>query len=233
MANNSSVLGATVSNISPARYPGLEPIIGQHVTLERLSESHIPALYSSVGKNTDVWTYLGAGPFTKTSDFAHEINKWISMSDTGVFYSIIVQGQAAGLTCLWPIDLSNRVAEIGLMYGPALQRTRAATEVLYLLGCLLFEELNFRRWEWKCDNVNVSSTSAAKRYGFVYEGCFRQHKIVRGKNRDTAWFSMLDGEWSRCKEVFQTWLGDSNFDEQGRQRRSLSDVRENLVKREL
>lgn len=103
--------------------------------------------------------------------------------------------------------------------------------MLYLLGKLVFEDLGYRRWEWKCNSLNTASKKAAERYGFTYEGTFRQHMIVKGRNRDTAWYAMVDGEWAREKEVLENWLSRENFDEHGKQRRTLGSVRE-VLKRE-
>jgi RimJ/RimL family protein N-acetyltransferase len=115
-----------------------------------------------------------------------------------------------------------RVVEIGnIVYAPALQRTSLATEAQYLIARYAFETLGFRRYEWKCDALNAGSRRAAERYGFSYEGIFRQHMIVKGRNRDTAWFSMLDGEWPARKAAFERWLAADNFDAQGRQKVSL------------
>lgn len=125
------------------------------------------------------------------------------------------------------MDLPNRVVEIGsVLYTPALQRTPAATELQYLLAKYVFEQLGFRRYEWKCNDLNVPSKRAAKRLGFKYEGTFRQHMIVRGHNRNTAWFSIIDEEWPGVKKGFEGWLDVNNFDKDGGQKKRLEEFRE-------
>jgi len=119
-----------------------------------------------------------------------------------------------------------RVVEVGhIIYGPALQRSALATEAQYLLARYVFEELGYRRYEWKCHALNAASRRAALRFGFVFEGIFRQHMIVKGRTRDTAWFSMLDSEWPRVRKAFEQWLEPMNFDAEERQRRRLADIR--------
>ena len=123
------------------------------------------------------------------------------------------------------IDPANRVIEVGnILYTPALQRTPGATEAQYLLARYIFDELGYRRYEWKCNDLNAPSRRAALRFGFTYEGTFRQHLIVKGRNRDTAWYSMLDGEWPSRRAAFETWLAPDNFDAQGVQKTSLADL---------
>lgn len=123
--------------------------------------------------------------------------------------------------------LTNRVAEIGLIFGPLLQRCRAGTEAIYMLANHMFE-LNHRRLQWKTNSLNLQSKKAAERYGFVYEGTFRQHQINKGRNRDSSWYSIIDAEWPLCKKAFEEWLKDDNFDEQKAQKRKLEDIRKSL-----
>lgn len=228
----SPVLGPILSDTSPARFPGPDSLVGKHVTLERLQVKHTADLYNAVGSNHNLWAQLPSGPFATTSDFAHYVRKYQDSTEHA-FYAIIPHstGKAAGHVGLWDPNLANRATEIGpIMYGPDLQRSRAGTEVLYLLGNLVFEELGFRRWEWRFNSVNESSKRAAERYGFVYEGTFRQHMIIKGRNRDTCIYSIIDREWAGCKEVFEKWLEDENFDEEGRQRKTVNEVREGLAR---
>ncbi|KAG8531316.1 uncharacterized protein KY384_002945 [Bacidia gigantensis] len=142
--------------------------------------------------------------------------------------------RAAGILSLYRIDTANRVIEVGnVIFGPLLHRTIASTEVFYLLGRYVFEELGYRRFEWKCNSLNEPSKRAAKRLGFRFEGVFRKHMIVKGLSRDTWWASIVDGEWfgeaEGGRETFERWLDKENFDERGRQRRRLEDVREEVV----
>ena len=233
MSNNPLAFGAVVSNTNPAHLPGPEPLTGQHVTLERLTQNHFPDLYENLGRHADLWTCWPDGPFSMTSEFDNNLNELLEMSSDLVIYAVSLlsgpnKGKAAGLAFGLSEDrLTNRVAEIGLFFGPQLQRTRAGTEVVYLLGGLLFE-LNHRRLQWKTNSLNLPSRKAAERYGFVYEGTFRQHQINKGRNRDSSWYSIIDSEWPVCKKAFEKWLEDGNFDEQQRQRRRLEEIRESL-----
>jgi RimJ/RimL family protein N-acetyltransferase len=155
------------------------------------------------------------------------------MSSDLVIYAVILlsgpnKSKAVGLAFALSEDrLTNRVAELGLFFGPLLQRTRAGTEVVYLLGGLLFE-LNHRRLQWKTNSLNLQSRKAAERYGFVYEGTFRQHQINKGRNRDSSWYSIIDSEWPICRKAFEKWLEDGNFDEHQRPRSRIEEIRESL-----
>lgn len=136
-------------------------------------------------------------------------------------------GRPLGMGSYMRIDAKNGVVEIGsIVHGPAMARSPASTEAQYLLAAQVFDVLGYRRYEWKCHNENEASKRAARRLGFVFEGVFRQHMISKGKNRDTAWFSMIDGEWPRSRAAFRLWLDPDNFDENGRQKRRLEDFRE-------
>jgi RimJ/RimL family protein N-acetyltransferase len=144
-----------------------------------------------------------------------------------LYFAIIGQStqRAAGRTSYLRIDTKHRVIEVGgLLYAPALQRTRGATEAMYLMARHAFEDLGYRRYEWKCNALNEASRRAALRLGFTFEGIFRQHQIVKSRNRDTAWFSMLDSEWPRCKEALERWLDPENFLPSGKQKRRLGDL---------
>ena len=124
------------------------------------------------------------------------------------------------------IDTTHGVIEIGsILWGPAIARTRIATEALYLFASYVFDTLGYRRFEWKCNDLNEPSKRAALRFGFTFEGAFRQHMVVKGANRDTAWFSILDSEWPRLVDAYLAWLAPENFDGEGQQRRKLGDCR--------
>jgi RimJ/RimL family protein N-acetyltransferase len=233
MSNNPPTVGTIVSNTNPAHLPGTEPLTGQHVTLERLTKNHFPDLYENVASHTDLWVWWPDGPFSTTSEFDDYLNRHLEMGPELVIYAVHLRsgpnkGKAVGLAFGQSEDrFTNRVAEIGLLFGPQLQRTRAGTEVVYLLSNLLFE-LNHRRLQWKTNSLNLPSKRAAERYGFVYEGTFRQHQINRGRNRDSSWYSIIDSEWPICKKAFEKWLEDENFDEEQRQRRKLEEIRDGL-----
>jgi RimJ/RimL family protein N-acetyltransferase len=148
-------------------------------------------------------------------------------SDDPLYYAIVDKpsGAAVGRSALMRIDPVHRVIEVGsIVYSAPLQRTRGATEAMYLLARYVFETLGYRRYEWKCNALNHPSRAAALRLGFTFEGIFRQHMIVKGRNRDTAWYSMVDSEWPALKTRFERWLSPGNFDDGGRQRMSLGDV---------
>jgi RimJ/RimL family protein N-acetyltransferase len=152
----------------------------------------------------------------------------VAAGDDPKFWTIVslASGEAAGAASLLRTDRANGSTEVGhINYSPALQRTPIATEAMYLLMRRVFDELGYRRYEWKCDSLNLPSRRAAERLGFTYEGTFRQAVVYRQRNRDTAWFSILDTEWPAIAAAFRRWLDPSNFDAAGLQRRSLADLR--------
>ena len=175
----------------------------------------------------DNWTYLTPGPF---DDF-DAYRRWIEQaaaSEDPLFHAIVdsASGEPTGVAALMRVDPANGVIEIGhLNFSPRLQRTRAATEAIHLLLGRAFDELGYRRVEWKCDSLNAASRRAAGRFGFTFEGIFRQAMVYKGRNRDTAWYSILDREWPPLRAGFEAWLAPENFDPEGRQRRRLSECR--------
>lgn len=197
---------------------------GQYVTLGPLDPAaHSAALWRAIGapENESLWTWMPDGPFSEPSAFHSFLAAHASRPDLRT-YAITSGGAPEGICSLMREDKPNRVIEVGyIVYSAALQRTRAATEAMYLLGRHVFEELNYRRYEWKCNSLNEPSRRAAERLGFVYEGTFRQHMIVKEKNRDTAWFSMLDTEWPARRAAFERWLSPGNFGPSGRQLSAL------------
>jgi RimJ/RimL family protein N-acetyltransferase len=214
----------------PARRPERVTLKGRWITLAPLTaEKHAEALFE--GSNGDaeresVWTYLFDGPYRSLDEFRSNIELKARSADP-LFFAVVdnSSGRAVGYQTLMRIDPANRVIEVGnIMYTPAMQRTPAATEAQYLFAAYVFDELGNRRYEWKCNNLNAPSKRAAERLGFTFEGVFRQHMIVKGRNRDTAWFSILDSEWPARKAAYQRWLSPDNFDAQGRQKLRLSDL---------
>ncbi len=199
---------------------------GRYVRLEPLSAaSHGEDLWRGVGgpDQAELWEYMPDGPFADRAALDGAL-EGKSASEDPFFFAILdaASGQALGCASLMRIDTKNRVIEVGgIMYSPALQQTRGATEAMYLMARYAFEELGNRRYEWKCNSFNEPSRRAALRLGFQYEGLFRQHMIIKGRNRDTAWFSMLDSEWPARKAAFERWLDPANFDADGRQKASL------------
>jgi RimJ/RimL family protein N-acetyltransferase len=189
-------------------------------------DAHARSLYEALcGPNNDaLWDYLFYGPFRDFASFREHLAKHAASSDP-LFFAIVdnATGRAVGQASYLRIDTVHRTIEVGhIMYAPVLQRTPGATEAMYLMARHVFEDLRYRRYEWKCNALNERSRRAALRLGFTFEGIFRQHMIVKGRNRDTAWFSMLDSEWPARKAAFLRWLDPSNFDESGRQRTPLA-----------
>jgi RimJ/RimL family protein N-acetyltransferase len=171
----------------------------------------------------DLWTYMPYGPFTDETVFLDWLKQREAARDPW-FYAFVKRGTGAplGMGAFMRADPANGVIEIGHIWmAEALQKTREATEVIYLMMRHAFEDLSVRRLEWKCDSLNAPSRRAAERFGFTFEGIFRQHYIVKGRNRDTAWFAILDHEWPKLREGFETWLDEKNFDAEGRQKTKL------------
>jgi RimJ/RimL family protein N-acetyltransferase len=187
--------------------------------IEKLANHHAPALWQAL-KNAEVWDYMAFGPFENEAEFTRFIGDCALLKDP-FYYAILKNGEALGWATLMNMREKDRVEEVGnIVFSPALQKTREATEAIYLLAKIAFDR-GCRRFEWKCNDLNAPSKSAALRYGFTYEGLFRQHMIIKGKNRDTTWFSMLDSEWDSRKRAFEAWLDPQNFDDKGMQKSSL------------
>lgn len=172
----------------------------------------------------ELWRFLPYGPFAPG-----EFSAWLAAcasSDDPLFYAVVADGRAQGMCSHMRIVPEHGTIEVGnIWFGPALQRTAAATEAVFLLARHAFDDLGYRRLEWKCDARNERSMRAAERLGFTYEGTFRQDRVVKGRNRDTAWWSIVDGEWPRLRAAFEAWLAPQNFDSDGNQRRRLEQLR--------
>ncbi len=172
------------------------------------------------------WTYLPVGPFADFGSYRAWLEK-VAAGEDPLFHAIVdlTSQKAVGVAALMRIDPNNGVIEVGnINYSPLLQKKPAATEAMFLLMTRVFDELGYRRYEWKCDSLNAPSRSAALRLGFQYEGLFRQAVVYKGRNRDTTWFSIIDSEWPALKRAYQQWLAPENFDGEGRQRRSLAEL---------
>jgi len=199
---------------------------GTYVSVTPLDPAqHGDALWQSSGgpEHQDLWRYLHSGPFADRTAF-DEYLRVKAASEDPMYFALLDRAtdRAAGHASYMRIDPGQRVIEVGaILYTSALQRTRAATEAMYLMARHAFEDLGYRRYEWKCNVLNDASQSAARRLGFSFEGVFRQHMIVKGRSRDTAWFSMLDREWPDRKQEFERWLARENFNEAGRQKSRL------------
>jgi RimJ/RimL family protein N-acetyltransferase len=211
----------------PAARPQRIRLEGRFVTLMPLeAATHSDAMFdsASAAEREALWLYLPDEPAPDRDTFRAYVERKAASEDP-LFYAVVdkASGRAVGHASLLRIDTANRTIEVGyILYTPALQRTPGATEAMYLLATYVFDELGYRRYEWKCNDLNAPSKHAAVRLGFSFEGVFRHHMIVKGRNRDTAWFAMLDSEWPRRKAAFLRWLAPENFDAQGRQILALS-----------
>lgn len=225
-------IGPSLAGWVPRPAPQRRTFQGHYCRLEPLEPCHTEALYAAYRLSPDErdWTYLPAGPFPELEDFRRHVEAAAASADP--FYFAVIDertGRAVGSFALMRIDRNNGVIEVGMVaFSALLKRTPIGTEAQYLLMRYAFDELGYRRYEWKCDHLNAPSREAALRLGFQFEGIFRQAIVYKGRSRDTAWFSIIDGEWPRCRDAFEAWLAPGNFDGEGRQRRSLGDIRSAL-----
>ncbi|EXJ65448.1 hypothetical protein A1O7_01789 [Cladophialophora yegresii CBS 114405] len=224
-------IGPSVSLSQPGPRPSKVTLAGNAVTIVPLAAEHAGDLYDIVkGEDKEhLFTYLFDNPYPTFSAFKEAVITK-SQSQDPLFFAIIdnTTFKPVGWASLMRIDNTHRVVEVGnILFSPRLQRSKAATEAMYLLAKYVFEELKYRRYEWKCDNLNGPSKRAASRFGFTFEGVFRKHMVYKGRSRDTCWFSMVEEDWweKGVKKGFEDWLDDGNFDSQGRQKRRLEDVR--------
>lgn len=213
--------------VSPALgRPQRQVLEGRYTRLEPIGSEHAADLYAAASDPgaPDRFRYLFESAPTSLADMEAWVHRVRPAEDPLVFAVVDrATGRAGGRQSLMRIVPEHGVIEIGGIYwGPGVARTRLATEALYLFAMHSFEDLGYRRFEWKCNNANLPSKRAAERFGFTFEGIFRQHMIIKGENRDTAWFSMLDGEWPTRKAGFRRWLDEANFDSEGNQKAPLS-----------
>ncbi|MFO1122456.1 MAG: GNAT family protein [Hyphomicrobiales bacterium] len=220
-------VGAAVDPLPPGSKPDHRPLHGRWVHLEAVSATrHAQALYESFVHDDvhgHVWTYMAYGPWQDLADFTEWLKAREASRDPW-FYTIVRRedGKPCGMSAFMRCDAANGVLEIGNIWmAPGLQRTREATEAIFLMIRHAFDDLGVRRLEWKCDALNAPSRKAADRFGFAFEGVFLQHMIIKGRNRDTAWYAMLDRDWPRIRKAFETWLAPENFDARGRQKAKL------------
>jgi RimJ/RimL family protein N-acetyltransferase len=222
-------IGAPVPHWQGAQQPDGTPLTGRYCRLERVGVAqHARDLYDAYREAPDArdWTYMKAGPFATLEAFSEHLAGCAASADP-LHYSVIdvATGNALGTLALMRIDAPNGVIEVGFVtFSPRLQRTRIATEAIFLLMQHCFDTLGYRRFEWKCDALNAPSRAAALRFGFTFEGIFRQAIVYRERNRDTAWYSIIDGEWPEVRAGFDTWLAPDNFDAQGAQRHKLAEL---------
>ena len=215
---------------TPRPKPSTQPMEGRFVRLEKLDPAkHTNGLFDASAQpdGEERFRWLPEVPPIDRSDF----RKWVEQaaaSEDPLFFAVIdkASGRIAGRQTFMRMDMANGVAEIGHIYwGPLVSRRPAATEALFLFARHIFDDLGYRRFEWRCNNENLPSKRAARRFGFSQEGILHQHRIVKGRNRDTAFFAMLDGEWETLRPAYEAWLADDNFDAQGAQRRKLAELR--------
>ncbi len=208
--------------------PGVGNLDGQHVKLEPLNaDRHAADLHRANSADAEgiIWKYLPYGPFSSVSGYYHWIRDVTATGDP-FFYALInpKTGHAGGVMSLMRIAPEVGSIEVGhINIAPEMQRSISVTEAIFLLMGWTFES-GYRRFEWKCDGANLRSRRSAERFGFSYEGVFRQHVISRGRNRDTAWFAAIDKEWPALKEAYSAWLSPTNFDAEGRQKEALADL---------
>lgn len=223
-------VGAPLAGWQPRQAPPRAPMDGRLCRVEPLDPAkHADDLFAAYSADAEGrnWTYMGYGPFASLGAF----RDWMEKSCLGadpLFHAIVdkTSGKALGVASYLRIDPAMGVIEVGHIHlSPALQGTAMATEAMYLMMRRAFDELGYRRYEWKCNALNDASRKAALRLGFSFEGIFRQAMIVKGRNRDTAWFSILDSEWPQVKAAFEAWLDPANFDAAGRQKRGLAKIR--------
>jgi RimJ/RimL family protein N-acetyltransferase len=219
-------VGPTV-DAKPAKRPEPVTIKGWYGRIEKLNAAkHTAELWEAVKGHDEIWTYLFSGPFSERGDFDAYIEIISSREDPYAYAILDNEDRTVGFATLMEIRPQNRVIEVGnILYSPLLQKTPLATEVQYLLARYAFEELKNRRYEWKCNALNAPSRRAALRFGFAFEGIFNQHMIVKGRNRDTSWYAMMDHEWPSRKAAFEAWLSPDNFDAQGWQKKKLEEFR--------
>ncbi len=215
---------------TPRPTPNPSFLEGRLVRLERLDWfKHTEELFGCLGGDAkaDLWRYMPIGPFLDVKAFAEDFDR---SRVNGAWNTSVIRVKAAnraeGMASFMRIRPEHGSVEIGCVaFGPRLQRTAAASEAVYLMARHIFDDLGYRRFEWKCDDSNEASKRAALRFGFTYEGLFRQDMVRKGANRDTAWFSIIDKEWPAVRAAFEHWLDPSNFDATGRQIRSLASMR--------
>lgn len=216
-----------LQEFQPPPQPGGTVLNGQYVRLEPLAaDAHAADLHRAFSGDDGLWDYMPYGPFPDAAAY----QRWARDREGGsdpVFYVLrdLATGQCGGIAAFLRIDRGNGVIEVGhICLAREIQRSRAATEAMYLMMRWAFDA-GYRRYEWKCNAENLPSRRAARRLGFSYEGLFRQHMIIKGRNRDSAWFSVIDGEWPAVGQALERWLAPENFTPEGRQLATLSELR--------
>lgn len=219
-------IGPAMPDWTARSLPAADRLSGRFCTLERLDASRhaddLSAAYAAASDGSD-WTYLPVGPFDSPASYRAWVHEQ-ARTDDPRHYAVVdsSSGRAVGTLALMRITPAHGAAEVGwVVFSRAMQRTPLSTEAHFLLMRYVFDELGYRRYEWKCDSLNAPSRRAAERLGFTVEGTFRQATVYKGRSRDTAWFSLLDRDWPQVKTRFETWLASENFDADGKQRSAL------------
>ena len=223
------IIGESVVGHTSGKLPAIDFLEGRYARIKALSiEKHAEDLLAVYGPDTprEMWTYLFQEPVADREELVSLLKQMVARQDR-FYYAIIDKstGKVLGTFSLMRIDQNNRVIEVGAVtFSPELRGTRIGTEAQYLLARYVFEELHYRRYEWKCDALNLPSRRAAERLGFVYEGTFRQAVIYKGRTRDTDWLAMIDKDWPQVKTRLEAWLRPENFDKNGQQYKSLREL---------
>ncbi|MEM0949597.1 MAG: GNAT family protein [Pseudomonadota bacterium] len=225
MSDGEKTLGAALPDWTPPEPPSSQSMQGRFVRVERLTRAHAAPLHAAFAPAPDVWRYMPYGPFPSADSYAQWVDS-VCDADDPLFFALVPvsTGLPAGVASYLRIAPDAGSIEVGhIALSPSLQRTPAATEAMVLMMTRAFNA-GYRRFEWKCNALNLASRRAAERLGLSYEGVFRQATVVKGRNRDTAWFAAIDREWLALKTAFDTWLDLKNFDAAGHQRQRLSDL---------
>jgi RimJ/RimL family protein N-acetyltransferase len=216
------------TGFTPVPRPARVSLRGANVLVRPLNAgSDAPALYAAshpLDGDRAIWTYLPYGPYSGVEEMSRWL-AWAQASDDPLFFTLarLPDGRALGVASYLRITPEFGVIELGhIWFGTDMQRTTAATEAIYLMARYTFDTLGYRRLEWKCDALNAGSRRAAERFGFTFEGIFRKHMVIKGRSRDSAWYSILDDQWPLIRAGFERWLAPENFDASGRQRQRLS-----------
>ncbi len=219
-------LGEPVPGWTPPPRPGPDGFLGRYCELARLDAAkHAEALHAANRASDAIWDFLPYGPFAEGAEYLSWVEEMAAKTDP-FFYAIRdrATGEWCGVASYLRITPEAGTIEVGhINFAPSLQRTRAATEAMFHMMHWVFEA-GYRRYEWKCNALNMGSRRAAERLGFSYEGVFRQAAVVKGRNRDTAWFACIDREWPALRAAHEAWLDPANFDAEGRQRQALADL---------
>jgi RimJ/RimL family protein N-acetyltransferase len=209
-------VGPEVDFVAAPR-PGREPLSGTHVLLRPIEPDDAESLHAATQDDPGLWTYMGDGPYADAGELRRALFG-AAASEDPLYFAVVRDDHALGRTSYMRITAEFGVIEIGnIVFAPQLQRTTAATEAIFLMARHAFDDLGYRRLEWKCNALNVPSRRAADRYGFTFEGVFREHMVVKGRNRDTAWYAIVDADWPAIRAGFEAWLDPSNFSSDGSQ----------------